>query len=496
MADNVTLIAKQQPAISIEHNGGKFEAACAMRKENGIVWSRLRMKNCNIIGNRVIVGGKEFIIPVHDSTFILKGDVTVTGSISPTCEIRASGEVKVSGKKMYVLKPDESLSPENASGVFSSLLSSGHYENTKLFKSLLDNDSTLPNNPRFTQTTFTVAQNGYSNYLRTLLEAKADVNEQNSFDETALTKALAAGHLNCVEILIDAGASLSTTGFFSKPILEHASKGKCTAEFLALLTRKGIALPQSNDRHSNPDDFSAQTQHPYPSVTAGPGPSGAGAGAGAGVETGAGAAGSNQITAGIGNKRADNNSPRPAILSQYLASRRPLSWRYEDLLKKKNISDEDIKHLIAMIKEENLLNDSSANAFDSVLNQAIKAGQLVIVQTLINMGADVNKNNEHETAMLAAVTAGNIEMVQLLIKEKADINACTTFGVTPLSKALETGRIDLAEILLKNNAQLQINNFFAQPINESAKKGNCEKAFSELLARLKIKLPAVRSRFT
>jgi hypothetical protein len=67
---------------------------------------------------------------------------------------------------------------------------------------------------------------------------------------------------------------------------------------------------------------------------------------------------------------------------------------------------------------------------------------------------NVNKEIQGQTLLYWAVHSGNIEATKLLIEKGALINQKDQFGRTPLSVAAYFGFVDIAKLLLKNNAKI------------------------------------------
>ncbi|KAG4439975.1 hypothetical protein IFR05_004549 [Cadophora sp. M221] len=94
-----------------------------------------------------------------------------------------------------------------------------------------------------------------------------------------------------------------------------------------------------------------------------------------------------------------------------------------------------------------------------------------LIQLLLDYGADINLagNRWGQTPLQAAVSTGSIELVQILLDRGADINDPATpsdYG-TPLAMAVKTGSIPLIQLLLDRGAD----------INAPAEECNSETAF-------------------
>lgn len=83
------------------------------------------------------------------------------------------------------------------------------------------------------------------------------------------------------------------------------------------------------------------------------------------------------------------------------------------------------------------------------LQSAALGGHLYLVRHLLARGADPNLVSDYSTAMDAAVQGGNIEVVKVLIDAGADLNGRFS---GPLYTALNSGRDDIAELLVRHGA--------------------------------------------
>ncbi len=88
------------------------------------------------------------------------------------------------------------------------------------------------------------------------------------------------------------------------------------------------------------------------------------------------------------------------------------------------------------------------------LHTAIMNRQKEIAELLIASGANVNaKDNSGQTPLSEAVKSGDKDLVEQLITKKADVNVITGPGENALSLAKKTDHTEIAELLVKHGAK-------------------------------------------
>lgn len=114
----------------------------------------------------------------------------------------------------------------------------------------------------------------------------------------------------------------------------------------------------------------------------------------------------------------------------------------------------------------------------SELHTAAKNGDLKLVQSLIEEGADVNSTNVYGTTpLILASWEGHVEIVKLLLEKGANVNSADNVRSTPIHKASEKGHIEVAKLLIKEGADInQATNhrFCFTPIHMASGKGHVE----------------------
>ena len=122
---------------------------------------------------------------------------------------------------------------------------------------------------------------------------------------------------------------------------------------------------------------------------------------------------------------------------------------------KNNADIEIIKILLACNADVNKLKDD----YHSALTLAIQAGNKEFVYELVQNGADLTlKGKNNYTPLHYAIGAENIEVIKLLIC-KDNINQQDDKGCAPIHLAIQqkaNNCIDIIELLIKNNANIEI----------------------------------------
>ena len=88
------------------------------------------------------------------------------------------------------------------------------------------------------------------------------------------------------------------------------------------------------------------------------------------------------------------------------------------------------------------------------LHQAVGRGDLATVQTLLANGADVDEQDNGETALIVAAHTRNKGIVQALLEAGSDVNARNSYGRTALMGAASRGNPGIAQLLLAAGADV------------------------------------------
>jgi ankyrin repeat protein len=108
-----------------------------------------------------------------------------------------------------------------------------------------------------------------------------------------------------------------------------------------------------------------------------------------------------------------------------------------------------------LVAQPSLGHTSVGNERETSLHAASKGGNLDIVRSLIDDGADVNeRDTNHQTPLHFAAWEGKVEVAKLLIKYDANVNSQDRVGWAPLHTASRRGHFDIVHLLLKHSADV------------------------------------------
>ena len=108
----------------------------------------------------------------------------------------------------------------------------------------------------------------------------------------------------------------------------------------------------------------------------------------------------------------------------------------------------------------------------SCLYVAAWNGSLVLVQSLIELSANIALNKNGETPLIAAARYGFVDIGYILLKNDADVNECSAEGKSPISVAVENGQQEMFHMLLQHGANIQLCDKNGEsPLYHAAQKG-------------------------
>lgn len=118
----------------------------------------------------------------------------------------------------------------------------------------------------------------------------------------------------------------------------------------------------------------------------------------------------------------------------------------------------------------------------SCLILAAKAGDLSMVEYLLERGASPNPTRIAHTALRAASIFGHEEVARRLLAAQADPNLCSLHGRTPLMGAAMNKRPPLVQILLEAQADVAAKNDHGETALDLATSAECAEA-ADMLRR-------------
>ena len=260
---------------------------------------------------------------------------------------------------------------------------------------------------------------------------KALVDAKNNYNETSLHLAAYEGHIEIVKILLDAGADKDFKTFYRYTPL-HVAVYKNNKEIVEMLLKAGANKTIKNNQGKTPAEAATQEGH--------------------------------TDIADLINSY-ENTTPTAAPQASVSEKEAALLAVKDDLIKfcKDKFGGKDVSNQLKILKDStnndeqkavalNELLEMKGGSNNNLLHYVANYNEQNIAEALIKAGADVNaKNNDNETPLHVT---NNAQIAEALIKYGADVNAKNKNDSTPLHKAVHKQKLDLVEILIKNNAVL------------------------------------------
>lgn len=122
--------------------------------------------------------------------------------------------------------------------------------------------------------------------------------------------------------------------------------------------------------------------------------------------------------------------------------------------------NESLRDKMKPKSDEEILKELGNLSPDEMLLQSINYEYINGVKLAIEKGANINYqgDGEYYTPLMRAIRKVNKEIAELLLKNGADINKKNRYGFTNLMVASRIGHKDIVELLIKAGANLNIKN--------------------------------------
>ncbi|WP_339057371.1 ankyrin repeat domain-containing protein [Candidatus Regiella endosymbiont of Tuberolachnus salignus] len=137
-------------------------------------------------------------------------------------------------------------------------------------------------------------------------------------------------------------------------------------------------------------------------------------------------------------------------------------------IEKKDLSM--IKFLLETVKADPNLRNTFANKLPLI--DAIKQGNIEIVQELLTAGANINEPFHSTTPLFEATKKGKLNIIKLLIEKKAELNIRTSHDETALMAAAGNGHLDIVKFLVGAGAEIGATNAFGKSALDYASSKN------------------------
>ena len=134
---------------------------------------------------------------------------------------------------------------------------------------------------------------------------------------------------------------------------------------------------------------------------------------------------------------------------------------------------DDVEQAVELVLNEGVdINNPVSDNDCTALLQASRSSSSQFIETLIDLGADVNAQRR-ETPLMLAADWNNYMAASLILRHGADVNVHISNGFTPLHVSVNKSHENLVRLLLKHNANVNIQTTYGYtPLRQSFLKGN------------------------
>ena len=264
------------------------------------------------------------------------------------------------------------------------------------------------------------AHHGHTETVRYIVGLKdVDVKSAAMNDFTALHKAVDKGHVDVVQVLIDAGAEVDAKNKWRDSPLHLASK-RGNMAIVKMLVEAGAEVSATDNKGATCLTMAVQHWH---------------------TET---------VRYLVGLKDVDVNS---AVDGDFTA----LHWAITETY---GTVGEGRAEMVQVLIDAGADVDTEDNTGRSPLHLASREGNMAIVKMLVEAGADVSAtDNEGDTCLAMAAQLGHTETVRYLVGLKdVDVSSADQKQLTALHKAVDEGHVDVVQVLIDAGADVDAKN--------------------------------------
>lgn len=306
------------------------------------------------------------------------------------------------------------------------------------------------------------AEKGNLAVARVLLQNKTNIDAQDAeFGTTALHLAAELGHTDTVSLLISKGAAVSVPLSASRTTPLYLASANGHHSVVKILVEAGADVAASqypNLADKIPLHLAAQNGHHLVVRLL--------------------------CLRDIIEKRDKFEGNTPLLLAAFGGHTQAAKALLEANAEIEAINNQGSTALHLALKEDNeelallLLSEGASTKLPgstiSSIQYAAFAGQISVVQKLIELGVDVQDPGEHgEPALMYAASAGHKAIVSLLLSKKSELDSRNGTGRTALHQASRNGHEDTVRLLLKEGADFKLSdNMGRTALHEAASRGH------------------------
>ena len=272
------------------------------------------------------------------------------------------------------------------------------------------------------------AENGQLDAVKLLLSAGAKANEKFGScndHQTALMHAAKAGQVEVAKALIGAGAVALAKDHSGKTVLHYAAEGGC-GSMIELLLQAGAKVELKSQSGLSPLMAAAGEGHSEAVEAL--------------LKAGADPDRFSDGWTAIHHAASGGHAAVVRVLLDAKADPKAGSVTLSPL---ESASLHGHKEVVDLLLKHGTLGKDHASRKEgptdaAALSNAALMGQVEIVRTLLESGADPNRaGEEHFTPLMGAVRSGSLQIVEMLLKAGADVNALNEARETALDLAYD-----------------------------------------------------------